>query len=98
EAIVEREWVIEHELQIVKQADDGRGVADRQVASRLAAAAVEMLVAGIERDGEKAALAPFEGDFAVFVVPHRRGAVALEDVHHLLIDVQLDVRLSARSN
>ena len=86
---------VEHEVQVVEEAHHGRRGGDRDVAGRLLAAAVEVLVPGIERDGEEAAGVPLEGLLVVIVDPDVRRAPPRDDVAELLVHVVLRLGLAA---
>src|SRR5262249_49452229 len=60
--------------------------------------AVEMLMPGIERDGEHSAGLPLERDAIAGVVPHCRRAAAVECQDHLLVELALGRERSARGN
>ena len=72
----------EDEVDVVVEVDDRRGVGRRDEPRDLGARAVEVLVVGVQRDGEQRARAPLEGDLGAGVVPHLGGAVAGEDQDH----------------
>ena len=65
-------------------------------ARRLLAGAVEVLVPGVERDGEQGAGLPFEGDALAGIVPHAGRAAPIEDQDHLLEELALRLELLAR--
>src|SRR5262249_36114326 len=62
----------------------------------LAAAGVEVLVAGIERQREQALRSPLEAVLAAVAGLDRGAAIAGEDVHNLLEQVALRLALGAR--
>ncbi len=78
-----------HEVDVLVEIDDRRGVGHRHVAGSLAARAVEVLVPGIERNGEQGAGLPLEGDAAAGIVPHRGRAAAVEHQDHFLEQLAL---------
>ena len=84
EPVIEAEWVSQHKIEIAERIDRRRCRGHGEQTRRLGAAAVEVLPPGIERRREQAAFAPLEADLLVFIVPDRGGAVALDDVDHLL--------------
>src|SRR5947209_4031899 len=55
-----------------------------------------MLVVGVERDREQAASFPLKAKLAALVVPDRGGAVAGDDIDHLLIHLALRSQFAAR--
>src|SRR5712692_2851041 len=85
ETIDELERVVENKLAILVMAQRGRQIRHRDVAQRLASAAVEMLVPGVEWDDKQAARSPFESLLALLVPPHAGGTAAGQDIDHLLV-------------
>src|SRR5207244_2089327 len=76
EAVGENEFVVEDEIRIVKKVHDEGQVGDRQISCRLGAAAVEVLVPGVERNREEAAALPFEAVLFSVALPDGRGAAS----------------------
>src|SRR5581483_4096894 len=69
-----------------------------QKAGGLAAGAVEMLVPGVERNGEQAARGPLERLLLLPLVPYGGAATAGKDVGELFIQVPLRSELFPRRN
>src|SRR5262249_31337773 len=67
-----------------------------EVTRRLAAAGVEMLIVGVDRNCKHASRSPLEGMLLAVSLPDRGRAIALGDVDHLLIEMFLRLRLTAR--
>ncbi len=80
---------VEHELDILEQVDHRRRVGDGDKAGGLAAGAVEMLMAAIERDREQRTRFPFEGDAGAGIVPHHGRAAPVEHQDHLFEQLAL---------
>src|SRR5207237_1581290 len=70
ETIAELVAIVEQEVRAVEQSDDGWSVRYGSISGRLIAAAIEVLVGGIQRDGEDAAWPPLESLLAIVLVPH----------------------------
>ena len=96
EAVGEIGRHVEDEIDVVIHVDDGGRVGHRDIADALLAGAVEMLMPGIERDGEDGAGLPFEGDALAGIVPHAGRAAAVEHQDHLLVQLPLRRELAAR--
>ncbi len=89
EAILEVIPGVEDEVDVAESVDDRWRVGHRHEARGLLARGIEVLVAGVERNGEDRPGAPFERDLHAGVVPHRGRAAAVEDVDHLLEELAL---------
>ena len=74
------------------------GALDGDVARRLLARAVEVLVVAVERDGEQCAVLPLESDAGAGVVPHRGRAAPADDQDHLLVELPVRGQALARRN
>ena len=91
EAVLEVVVAAEDEVDVLVEVEHRRRVGDADIARRVLARAVEVLVPAVERDREQRAGLPLEGDALACVVPDRGGAAAFEDQDHLF--EQLPVRL-----
>src|SRR5438067_8432680 len=87
--------VCEHERLVVEQVEHEREIGRGSQARALAAAQVEMLVAGVERQREQTLRSPFEAVLAPVVCFDRRVAVPGQDVDDLFKEVLLWRRLRA---
>jgi hypothetical protein len=95
EAVVEREGVVEHEAAVVEQVHHQRCGGDRVESGRLGPRGVEVLVVGVQGDGEQAAPLPLEVVPGVLAQPHLGGPPAAEHVHELLEHVPQGAELAA---
>ena len=95
-ALREPERVGEDEVGVVKQVHHHRQVVRRREPDRFKAAAVEVLVARVQRQREQALRPPLEGMGGALVGLDRGSAVARQHVHHLLEEVLLGLGLAAR--
>ena len=86
---------VEHELGLVVEVDHRRHVRRRHEPGRHRAGAVEVLVPGVQRNGEHRARPPLEGDLLAGVVPHRGGPVPGQHQDHLLEQLSLRRQLLA---
>src|SRR5688572_15282245 len=68
--ICEAEVVLKNKIGIVEKVHHQRSIGDGEVTRRLRAAAVEVLVPGVERNGEEAAGLPFERTFLAIALPY----------------------------
>src|SRR5581483_546310 len=75
---------------------DERRIGDGDIARRVLARAVEMLMPGVERNGEQRSRFPLEADALPGVVPHRGRAASAEDQDHLLEQLPLRRQLAGR--
>ena len=91
-AVGERVGVVEHEIDVVIQVHDVRQVRAKQQTHRLLAGGVELLVPGVEGDGEQGALAPLDGVLGLALLPDSGGALAAHDVHHGVVHVPLGLQ------
>src|ERR1041385_8471736 len=96
EAVGELVVVVEDEIEIVEQVHHETAVRYGEVARGLAAAAVEVLVARVERNCEDAARPPLEGVFLALFLPDSGRAVPFDDVDHLLVKMLLRLQFAAR--
>src|SRR5262249_52672409 len=64
-------------------------VGDGDVARRLLAGAVEVLMPGVQRNGKKRAGFPFEGDAFAGVVPDGRRTATIKNENHLFEQLAL---------
>src|SRR5207302_10235491 len=95
EAVLEVVVAAEDEVEVLIEIDDRRRVRNSDIAGRLRARAVEMLMPGVERNREQGACVPLKGDALAFVVPDRRRTAAFEDQDHLLIELPVRPQFSA---
>ena len=98
EAVLEVVFGVEDEIDVLVEIDHRRRVGDGDVARRLLAGAVEMLVVAIERNREQRAVLPLEGDAGAGVVPHRGRAAAAQHQDHLLVELAVRDQALARRN
>ena len=89
EALLEVVIAVEDEVEVAERVDDHRRIGHRDVARRLRARAVEVLVPAVERDGEDRARLPLEAHAVAGVVPDRGRAAPVEHVDHLLEELAL---------
>src|SRR3972149_5715091 len=94
-AVLEDNGVVEDEVRIVKEVDDGRGGCHSQQPGRLTPLSVEVLPPGIQGSREEAARLPFEGLLAPPLVPDGGGTPSREHIDELLEEILL--RLEAGS-
>ena len=97
-ALAEIEIAVEHKGFVVKDIHHHRQVGGAHNERALAAAAVEMPVSGIERDGEQAFRAPFETAAAAVGEFDLGRAVAFEHVNDFLVEMPLRRGRFARRN
>ena len=81
---------------IFEQPHHGRRVGHGNVPRRLCAAAIEVLVRGVERDGEEAPGMPLEGLLLLLTVPDGGSAGARDYINGKLIHVMLCFGLASR--
>src|SRR5581483_12474364 len=89
ETLAELERVVEDERLVVEEVHHDREIVRRREPRALAAARVEVAVAGVQRQREQALRAPFERVLAAVGGLDRRAAVAREDVDHFFIQMAL---------
>ena len=90
---------VEYEFVVSEKPHHGRSVGHGYVARRLVAAAVEVLVPGVERYGKKTSGVPFKTLLALLVLlilPDRRCATARNHIDRELVHVMLRLGLSSR--
>ena len=87
---------VEDEIDIVIKIEDRGRIGDRDVTRRLLARTVEMLVPGIERNGEHRARLPLESDACAGIVPHRGGAAPVQYQDHFFVELALGGEFFAR--
>ena len=85
----------EDEVFVAEHVHHHRQVVGGRKARPGAAGAIEVLVLGVQRQGEQAFRPPFETVGLPVMGFHGRAAMALEDVEHLLIEMLLGVRRAA---
>ena len=95
DAVVEDAGVVEDEVGVVEEVHHGELVGDGGEAGGLRAGAVEVLVLGVEGDAEGRAGAPLEGVLGAAGELDGGGAAAGDDVDVLVVEVLLDVELTA---
>src|SRR4030095_15219545 len=88
---------VENEVGILKEVEDARQAFNGEKSSRLVPLAIEVLVRGVERQGEQAPVLPFKGLLRSFVVPNSRRTASLENKNQVFIKMSLGVCLFARS-
>src|SRR5262245_33795255 len=88
---------IENEIGIVKKIENDRHAVDGEKSRRLVPLAVEVLVPGVERQGEQTAVLPFKGLLRSLVVPNSRRTASLENKNQVFIKMSLRVCVFARS-
>src|SRR5207247_3032298 len=96
-AAAECEIAIEYEFIVPKQAYHRRRIGHGDVAGRLVAAAVEVLVPGVERNGKQDSGGPFEALLALLVfliLPDRRCSAARNHIDGELVHVVLRLGLA----
>ena len=94
-ALGEAQRVFEDETLVVEQVQHDAEVVDRGEARGLGARAVEVLVMGVERQGEEALGAPLEAVLLAVMGLDRGAAMAREDVDHLFEEMALRRGLAA---
>ena len=98
EAVPEDVGIAHHEIHVVEDVVDQRRVGDPEELRLPVARAVEMLVGGVHRDGEQAALLPLEALPLAVALPQGGGATAGQHVDELVVDVLLRVEALPRGN
>src|SRR4029450_13977713 len=86
-AIGEDVRVIEDEIEALERIDHARGGSHPVVTGRLVSRQGEVLMRCVRGNREEARRAPLERLLFVLVGPNRRGAMALQDIDGLLVDV-----------
>src|SRR3990172_8875695 len=95
-AVLEDEGVVENEVKIMEEVNDGWGCGHTQEPGRLVPLPVEMLPPRIQRRGEKRARLPLEGLFAPSLVPDGSSTPPREHVDQLLVEGLLRLKTAAR--
>src|SRR4029453_13427071 len=88
---------VENEVGIMKEVEEHRDAVGGKKASRLGPLAIEVLVRGVERQGEQAPVLPFKGLLRSFVVPNSRRPASFENKNQIFIKMSLRACLFARS-
>src|SRR6266481_5991120 len=87
---------VEHEFVVSEKPHHGRSVGHGNVAGRLVAAAVEVLVPGVERYGKETSGVPFKALLTLLILPDRRCATARNHINRELVHVMLRLGLASR--
>src|SRR5262245_11941767 len=82
----------------MKEVDHDRRGGYRDIAHRAIAAAVEMLMPGVQWRGEKRAFLPFECALGTAFVPSRGGPAAANNINHLFKEMPLWLEAFTRRN
>src|ERR1043165_2543662 len=85
--VAEDERVLEDEFMIVERVDDPRGARLRDMARRIEAGAIVMLVPGVHGDREVASSLPLESLLARGIDPYRSRALTFEDINRLFEEI-----------
>jgi hypothetical protein len=94
-AVGETKVVLKNKVRVVEKIHHERSVGHGEVASGLRAAAIEVLVPGIERNGEEASGLPFERMLPSLALPYGRRPSAAGDINHFLVEMPLRFEFSA---
>src|SRR3990170_2975176 len=95
-AAAEYEIAVEYEFVVPEEAHHGRRVGYGDVADRLVAAAVEVLVPRVKRNGKEASGLPLKAILALLILPDCRCAVARNHIDRELVQMVLRLRLAPR--
>src|SRR3989338_1349133 len=96
EPVLEREVIVEDEVQVVQEVDHRWRGGDCQAARGFIAAAVKMLVPGIEGSREERARVPLESLLPILAIPYGRSAFAADDIDGLLEEMPLGLKVLSR--
>src|SRR4029453_326367 len=88
---------VKNKVGIMKEVEDDRHGVDGEKSSRLVPLAIEVLVRGVERQGEQTTVLPFKGLLRSFVVPNSRRPASFENKNQVFIKMSLGVCVFARS-
>src|SRR5689334_13235790 len=96
EAVGEDVRIVHDEVFAMKEIKDERRGRHRDDARLAVALAVEVLIIGIEWNGEEAALLPLEALLRPVFLPHRRRAAPFEDIDQFLEEMALRAQTLSR--
>src|SRR4029077_2786582 len=97
-AVIENVIAVENEIQIVKKVDHDRRGGHRNIARRLIATAVKVLMPGVQRRGKKRAFLPFKGALGTAFIPDSGGPAAAHDINHFFKEMFLWFKTFASRN
>src|SRR5918995_2783661 len=89
---------IEDKVFVMKKVEGDGHAVDREKPRRLIALPIEVLVPGIKRQGEKAALLPFKRLLGSFVIPNGRCTTTFENIKHVFVQMPLRVQALSSGN
>ena len=89
---------VKDKIGIMEEIENDRHAIHGEKPRRLVARAIEMLIPGIERQGEKTPLLPIKGLLRAPIIPNGCCAPAFEDINHVFIEMPLGIEGLPRRN